>query len=266
MPHSPKQRAASIATAFQAEGRYSFTAREVLKKSGGSPIALRAAIRRLKAQHAIAQPRHGFYVVVPPEYRAAGAPPASWFIHDLAAFIRQPYYVGLLSAAALHGAAHQQPMRFQVVTDRPTRPVRIGRETIQFHVSRSVKATAVVHMQTETGALNVSNPEVTAFDLIRFVDACGHMSHVATVLTELAEKLKPLELVRVARHYVLPDAQRLGYLLEHLGERDLIGPLNKWVRSQQLRTVRLEPSGHRARHPSDRAWRVIPNVSLEVDL
>jgi len=30
--------------------------------------------------------------------------------------------VGVLSAAAIHGAAHQQPMIFQVVTDKPTRP------------------------------------------------------------------------------------------------------------------------------------------------
>ena len=31
-------------------------------------------------------------------------------------FCRCEYYVGLLSAAALYGAAHQQPMVFQVLT------------------------------------------------------------------------------------------------------------------------------------------------------
>jgi hypothetical protein len=49
----------------------------------------------------------------PLEYREAGGPPASWFIDDLMRFLGQPYYVGLLSAAAIHGAAHQQPMVFQ---------------------------------------------------------------------------------------------------------------------------------------------------------
>jgi hypothetical protein len=50
----------------------------------------------------------GVAVVVPPEYREAGCPPASWFIHDLMRFLGQPYYVALLTAAAIHGAAHQQ--------------------------------------------------------------------------------------------------------------------------------------------------------------
>lgn len=37
-------------------------------------------------------------------------------------FLGQPYYVGLLSAAALHGAAHHQPQEFQVVTNKQFRP------------------------------------------------------------------------------------------------------------------------------------------------
>jgi len=85
------------------------------------------------------------------------------------------------------------------------------------------------------------------------------------VLNELAEKLRPLELARTARDYPLPDAQRLGYLLEQLSKRELIGPLNKWVRSHTLRTIRLDPSGDRTRQPSDSAWRVVPNVTVEVD-
>jgi len=63
-------------------------------------------------------------------------------------FLEQPYYVGLLSAAATHGAAHQQPMVFQVVTDRPTRPARAGRVRIEFHMSRQVETAPVVEVQT----------------------------------------------------------------------------------------------------------------------
>ena len=43
------------------------------------------------------------------ENRVAGAPPASWYIDDFMKAIGAPYYVGVLTAAALHGAAHQQP-------------------------------------------------------------------------------------------------------------------------------------------------------------
>jgi hypothetical protein len=98
-----------------------------------STVAIEAALRRLKRRGRIASPRRGFYVLVPVEYREAGCPPVSWFIDDLMRFLKQPDYVGLLSAAAIHGAAHQQPMLFQVVTDRPSRPVRVGRVRIGGH-------------------------------------------------------------------------------------------------------------------------------------
>jgi hypothetical protein len=77
-------------------------------------VATKTALRRLKEQGRIVSPRRGFYVVVPPEYRAAGSPPASWFIDELMRYLDQPYYVGLLSAAAIHSASRQQSMVFQV--------------------------------------------------------------------------------------------------------------------------------------------------------
>ena len=69
-------------------------------------------------------------MVVPAEYRVAGAPPAAWYIDAFMKAIDAPYYVGVLTAAALHGAAPQQPQEFQVVTTRKGRPVMIGRERI----------------------------------------------------------------------------------------------------------------------------------------
>ena len=50
------------------------------------------------------------------------------WIDDLMRFHHVPYYVGLLSAAALHGAAHQQPQEFQVVSGAVLRPLTVGRD------------------------------------------------------------------------------------------------------------------------------------------
>src|SRR6266496_3549594 len=100
-----------LVDAFQATGRYVLRREEALKK----------AARRLAAKGRIAIPRRGFFVIVPIEYRSAGAPPPSWFIDELMRFHGHPYYVGLLSAAALHGAGHQQPQEFQVVTNAQLR-------------------------------------------------------------------------------------------------------------------------------------------------
>jgi predicted transcriptional regulator of viral defense system len=256
---------------LQGQGRYTFTRSEAAIAGRRTEVALEAALRRLRQRGRIASPRRGFHVVVPAEYREAGSPPASWFIDDLMQFLEQPYYVGLLSAAAVHGAAHQQPMAFQVVTDRPTRPARVGRVRIEFHMSRHAEDAAVAEVQTDTGSMRVATPEITAYDLVHFAAAAGHLSNVATVLSELAERLDPAALVALAPSYAVPETQRLGYLLERLGEADLAAPLVAWLKNRRHRAVLLAPeAGPPRAEPiktrADPRWRVIPNDDLEVDL
>jgi hypothetical protein len=126
---------------LQATGTYTFSHANARAALPTSEIAVDNALRRLKKRSRIVTPRRGFYVIVPTEYITAGSPPPSWFIDDLMGFLGQPYYVGLLSAAAIQGASHQQPMTFQVVTDRPTREGVAGRAHITFHMSGSVAET-----------------------------------------------------------------------------------------------------------------------------
>jgi predicted transcriptional regulator of viral defense system len=251
--------------ALQSKGRYTFTRAEAMNADKRSYIALEAALRRLKRKDRIANPRRGFYVIIPVEYREAGCPPANWFIDDLMQFLGQPYYVGILSAAAIHGAAHQQPMLFQVVTDRPTRQARAGRVRIGFHVGRHVEKAPVVEVQTETGSMRVSTPEVTAFDLVRFAPSAGHIGNVITVLHELVEKIDPKALTSLADLYAISDIQRLGYLLELLGENRLADPLAAWLKARRYRPILLAPGQAKGDAPSDPRWRIIPNETMEVE-
>ena len=223
----------------QAAGTYSFSLEDARALPGRSDKGLEVALARLKRVGRIVSPRRGFFVIVPIEYKSAGSPPASWYVDDLMCFLGQPYYVGLLSAAALHGAAHQQPMVFQVVTDRPTRPAECARIRIEFHVNRALGSLRLVDMQTETGTMKVSSPAVTAFDIVRYPAASGHLSNVATVLGELAEKLDPQALVDVAPAYALADVQRLGYLLDALGHGELTDSLARWLTQRRHRRVAL---------------------------
>ena len=259
------KRLGTLIDELQSRGEYTFT-RQDIAADERSDVAFEAAARRLKKQGRLATPRRGFFVIVPAEYRAAGCTPASWFIHDLMRFLGQPYYVGLLSAAALHGAAHQQPMVFQVLTDRPTRGGRAGRVRIEFHMSRSIDDAPVVLVQTETGSMRVSTPEVTAYDLVRFPAAAGHLNNVATVLGELAEKLDAAKLAELAPTYSAPDVQRLGYLLDLVGQQDIAEPLAKALEQRRRRPVLLAPGEDRSGEPPDDRWRVIPNATVEADL
>src|SRR5208283_4548797 len=103
------------------------------------------------------------------------------------AAMRLPYYVGLLTAAAQHGASHQQPQEFQVVTDRSVRPLTAGRIKIRFFASQYVGR------------------------------AAGALDNVATVLAELVSLLDPKRLLTAVRLVNdVPNAKRLGYLLDHV--------------------------------------------------
>jgi predicted transcriptional regulator of viral defense system len=107
---------------LQQSGRYTFDRKEALKELKTSPVALKLSALRLARQGRLVAPRRGFFVIVPLEYKSAGSPPPSWFIAPLMNFEGESYYVGLLSAAALHGAAHQQPQEFQVMASRQLKP------------------------------------------------------------------------------------------------------------------------------------------------
>lgn len=248
------------------QGRYTFTRTDAESATGASFVANQSALRRLKKKGRLVSPRRGFYVFVPPEHRAAGSPPASWFIDDLMRYCGCDYYVGLLTAAALYGASHQQPMVFQVLTDGLNGTMRAGRVTIQAIRSRSVGTMPVQRLRTETGSMVVSTPEATAFDLMRHPAAAGYWSNVGTVLAGLGRRLDREQIVRVAARGRLPEAQRLGYLLDLLGEVRLTSPLANWLATQRTTVVALRTDVDTAGLTVDGRWRVIPNEVVEPDL
>jgi predicted transcriptional regulator of viral defense system len=250
---------------LQSRGRYTFTREQAESDTERSFVAAQTALRRLKQRGRVVSPRRGFYVLVPPEYRVTGSPPASWFIDDLMRYLGQPYYVGLLSAAAIHGAAHQQPMVFQVITGKPTRDMRAGKVTLQFSMNGKAEQMPVVEQQTETGTMRVATPETCAFDLVRYPATAGHLSNAAMVLSELAEHLDGETLVKVAPLVRLPDVQRLGYLLDAIVEVEVADQLAGWLQERKPRPVPLHPGEPKGAN-ADNRWHVRPNVDLELDL
>ena len=91
------------------EGISSFDAAEAARRMGLSRDRAHGALKRLADAGEIFSAARGFYVIIPPEYRAWGAVPAPWFVDPMMAHLGRRYYVGLLSAAELFGAAHSPP-------------------------------------------------------------------------------------------------------------------------------------------------------------
>lgn len=265
---TPKQgsKFGDFVEALQSEGRYTFTLDQVSHEVEGSMVALQTAIRRLKQKGRLVSPRRGFFVIVPLEYRSTGAPPPSWFIDDLMRHMQRPYYVGLLSAAALHGAAHQQPQVFQVVTNLPTTPLTAGRARVEFFRRRSIERATTLRMTTPTGYMTVSTPETTVFDLLRHVHATGHLSNVATVLEELGEVIDPEKLAAAASLASLSETRRAGYLFQIVGREVLAEALEKVATAYWAKPSLLRPDVSEAGAPLDKRWSLYLNENVEPDL
>ena len=245
------------------QGRYTFTREEMAHRLGASAAATSMSLHRLMKAKRLVLPRSGFYVIVDPQHRAAGTLPPEWFIHPLMKDMARPYYVGLLSAAQLHGAAHHRPQEFQVVIPRrATRPVQAGNVLIRFHGKGPFDHSQTQEVKTPTGILKASTPETTAWDLVRYFKAAGGLENVATVLSELAEKLDGTKLRdTLKRHGEIVVGQRLGYILDKLGRRKLSDGLADWIKESTLRP--LDPTAPLTGASESRKWNLMINTRIE---
>lgn len=256
---------AAFVDGLQSSGRYTFDRAKAGNALGISDAALESSLRRLAAKRRIARVRRGFYVVVPLEHAAAGAPPASWFIDDLMRHLEVPYYVGLLSAAALHGASHQASQEFQVLSSKPFRPARVGRSSLRFFTKRNLEKTSVGEVKTPTGYMRVASPEATAIDLVRYARGAGGLGNVATVLNELAERIDPARLASAAvRGAEISNIQRLGFLFEKLGHQQLAAALERSLKKRVLAPTLLRPDRPATGRRSPR-WNLLINEQVEAD-
>jgi predicted transcriptional regulator of viral defense system len=261
----------SYLTGLLASGRTVFLRDEAVCDLGSSAGAFLDAAERLQRRGHLVNVRQGFYVVVPPQFLSWGAPPPSWYIDDLMRYEARPYYVGLLTAAALHGASHQAVMEFQVVTDKRLPELVVGRSRIAFHYRKDMAAIAagIGERTTDTGRMKLSSAELTALDLLRYPRAAGGIDHIATVLADLGGKIESKKLARLSLAFERPVVQRLGHLLERLGhgnraepmlEKRFAGKPPAWVELDGGKTD-LEPEPIER----DQRWRLVVREAPEID-
>lgn len=246
-------------------GRYHFTSADAQKALGGSRDAAKLALNRLRRKGEIASPSRGFYVIVPPEYRALGCLPADQFIPALMEHVGLAYYVGLLSAAQYHGAGHHRPQELQVMIGKPRRPLVCGKVRVAFHQRRDVGDVPVQSFNTPRGSIRVSTPEATAYDLVGYESRVGGLDAVATVLAELAEGINPVRLCDVAPLVPLVWVQRLGYLLDRVGASVQAESLKGFVRAHARDFTPLLPSVPHDASPRDEPWKLIVNAEVEAE-
>lgn len=259
---------------LQSEGRVTFTRAEAIAALSITEAAFLKAAARLQKRHALFNPRHGFYVAVPPQFLSWEAPPPAWYIDALMRHEGRAYYVGLLKAAELHGASHHAVMEFQVVTDKQLRKIRAGRSWITFHFRKDLEAVreGIVDRKTDTGSMKLSGPELTALDLLRYMHVAGGIDAVATVMADLAESIDGQKLAALSAQFERACGQRLGYLLDRLGHAERANALHaRLFEKGAMPWVTLEPEPRKSAKPESKPvernerWRVAVQRHPEID-
>lgn len=246
-------------------GAITFSKDSAIKALGCSEIAFMRASQRLQKKGLLLRPVTGFYVIIEVEYRDAGGPPPSHYLPKLMNHLRLPYYMGLLSAASFHGSTHQAVMETQVVTSRSLPSIEYGRSRIRFIKNKFTEKIPKQPLKTPHGEVLISSPEATLFDLLRYDQKAAGLSHIATVILEMAEAINGRKLPAIAEIYnEIPLTQRVGYMLEKFGDRKDAAHLHKWLKDKEVSLVKLRPNV-KDRRETNTKWSLNINAVIEPD-
>ena len=231
---------------------------------------LQNELYRLCSNKTIASVYRGFYVIIPVQYVLRGSVPATYYIDQLMAYLSKPYYVCMLSAAELLGAAHQRPQQFSVMTTFPKRRVVSTRNVIiDWFYREGLPEDALITKNTETGTIRISNPLLTAADLVQYQQHVGGLSLVATILEELSEQINiKSQFASLASFVKKVTWQRLGYMLEHVvEENELADELYEQIRNLpgSLMYTPLSTSAEDNTSKRNSRWKIKINVQIEKD-
>jgi len=266
--HPHKHRYIGAAEAFidahMALGRVAFALADLMKESGLSAIAAKRQLSRLRGRAVRVSPRQPFFLIVGPEHRSMGAPPAIWWLEDYFNWLGRPYYLALQSAASSFGSNPQALQVTQVMTDRPCRAMKVGRIQVRLFVKSGIARTPKQQLTRAAAPLWISTPEATAFDLIRYATSIGGIERAAETIGPLLPLLRARELKRVLEAEDEPaTAQRLGFVLEAGGAKRLAQTIHDWL-PEKLALVPLSPlRGDRKSITVVERWQVLNN-SLEL--
>lgn len=253
---------------LQSEGQYWFLSEKARAQLGLTPNAFRLSAGRLAQKNRLQRIRADFYTIIPLEYRSSGSLPVTWFIHEFMAHSQADYYVGLLSAAALHGAAHQQPMAFQVISSQAMPSINVGQLRINFHYKKFIQSEFYQPIKTATGHMQLSTPEMTLCDLVRYADAVGQINNIATILIELIDQLDFNKLISFAEQGNIEIAivQRIGYLLQYLNLPVDLSIFDKIISKKHPHYRALVTGSNAPVIDTNKRWRIVVNEHVEADL
>ena len=253
---------------IRSNGRYAFTFEEIVETIGKPAKNIRKDIDRLREKGMVRNIRKGFFIIIPDEYSKMGVIPVEFYVDDLMKYLSRQYYVGLFSAAMLHGAAHQQPQEFFIISESPkTRNIKNRDIMINFSEKKHFPLAGIESRKTDTGYFKISDKALTFLDLIYFENLMGGFSRITTILKELSEDIKPAAMKSAADNgFPASVFQRAGYLAEQILQNNkLVTVFEQKLASMNFQAAYLKASGQKT-GVKDAKWKLFINTKIETDV
>jgi len=253
---------------IRSNGRYAFTFEEIVETIGKPAKNIRKDIDRLREKGMVRNIRKGFFIIIPDEYSKMGVIPVEFYVDDLMKYLSKQYYVGLFSAAMFHGAAHQQPQEFFIISESPkTRNIKNRDIMINFSEKKHFPQAGIETRKTDTGYFKISDKALTFLDLIYFENLMGGYNRITTILEELSEDIKPASM-KIAADNGFPASvfQRAGWVAENILQNNKLATVfEQKLASMNFQAAYLKASGLKS-GAKDNKWRLFINTKIETDV
>jgi predicted transcriptional regulator of viral defense system len=250
-----------------ARGRAALTTADAARLLGVPPDQVRVRLRAPMARGEWVAPARGLWVPVPSQHRGLGSYPAIDYVGAWMGHLGASYYVGWLSAAAIHGAAHHAPQTFQVACSQHVADRQVGRARVEFHARANVARIPVAPRRVAAGDVPVSSREATALDVAAEPVWAAGIDNAANVIVELADGggLDAALVASLAGLYPAAALRRVGWILANHTDAGGLDPLLRAAAGGGPTASLLSPGGTR-RGPVDKDWNLRLNAGLEVDV
>lgn len=248
---------------------YSFSLEEAVEATNKGDTSTKSELSRLIEKKEVANLRKGFYLILTPRYSSFEKLPVQLYCEKLFKYLNRNYYLGLYTAAKMHGAGHQQPQRDYLIIETPKlNNIKKKAYDLRFITTGHWPLENIEIKKADAGIYHISSPILTIVDLIQHQTKLGGLNRMLATIEELAEEIKENDIAKLLSWYPNRSTiQRLGFLLEETKENaSHSNQIFEYLKSLIYYPVLLSPKSTQKPGAVDNRWKVDVNIKLESDL
>ncbi len=227
-------------------------------------------LQRMHKQGDLIQPWKGVYIISPDEYFNGNEVHVREYLDVIMRYTGRGYYVALQNSIEELVPSYDAPhLSFHVIVDGKGLPSSNGKTSppLSLSYSRLIPYSYIFNKETKYGNINIATAELTAIDLVTYIDATGGFQAIVEALKALSSKLNFRRMKEdIFEYRTAANIQRLGYIIENILDmpakaqplHDLLDKRYDKFYARNLLAPALPKSGN-----IDKRWQLDVNIELK---